>query len=472
MKPNRCHLAPLVVVVLILGLGPGVVIALESEGAGESNPAADWFVGTIDAIREVGYNVSVATDPETGETYISYYEGVDGDLWLARTGAPVGNCGPGNTWKCQVLDSTGVVGKYSSIAVGGQGPLAKLFISYHDVNSGSLKVFEGEVDRATGVLSGAPYIVDQGTPAGGVYIGTATAAAISDSGTAHIAYQETSGATKAVKHATKVIPSFGNCGPGDSWRCGTIHLDVEVGDFIDIDIAPDGDPVIAFSSASGNDAYPVIASRVASGGSCNSSDVWNCSFIHHSWFETGEYVSIAIDDDSLYLAYRNESTRMLEVASLVGAANGNCGLWDSYQCDSIDDMGLGGVPSGIDMEIDDDGHPIIAYHDLELGFHDLKIAWPVGGLSLLGNCGPLNALMLHMWRCETLNEGDVSHAEAYGGLSIALNANGEAAVAYRELFDPILSPEEGRLKVALEPISIFLDGFESGDTLEWTDTVP
>jgi hypothetical protein len=143
-----------------------------------------------------------------------------------------------------------------------------------------------------------------------------------------------------------------------------------------------------------------------------------------------------------------------------------------YQCEAIDDMGLGVVPSGIDLEIDNDGHPVIVYHDLESGFHDLKIARPVGGLSLSGNCGPLSPLMLHMWRCGTLEEGDLPHAEAYGGLSIALNANGEAAVAYRELFDPIINPEEGRLKVALEPISIFLDGFESGDTTRWAATTP
>ena len=49
-----------------------------------------------------------------------------------------------------------------------------------------------------------------------------------------------------------------------------------------------------------------------------------------------------------------------------------------------------------------------------------------------------------------------------------MKAFGEAAVAYRELNDPIVTPEERRLKVALEPTSIvFIDGFESGDTSAW-----
>ena len=137
---------------LVLVVGSGVGFALGPVGGDVPSPASDWLIATVDAIREVGYNVSVAVDPETGHTYISYYEGVDGDLWLARTGAPVGNCGPGNTWECQVLDSTGVVGKYSSIAVGGTGPVASLYICYYDVTNGSLKVVEGSVERSNGTL--------------------------------------------------------------------------------------------------------------------------------------------------------------------------------------------------------------------------------------------------------------------------------------------------------------------------------
>ncbi len=78
--------------------------------------------------------------------------------------------------------------------------------------------------------------------------------------------------------------------------------------------------------------------------------------------------------------------------------------------------------------------------------------------------------MEHMWLCETLDAGDINHAEAVGGLSIALNANDEATVAYRELFG--IPPDEGRLKVAMEPQSIFVDGFESNDTSAWTSTTP
>ena len=98
---------------LVVLVASGLAFGSEPNGVDVSAPGSEWLIETVDATREVGYNVSVAVDPENGHSYISYYEGIDGDLWLARTGAPVGNCGPGNAWEGQVLDSDGIVGKYS-----------------------------------------------------------------------------------------------------------------------------------------------------------------------------------------------------------------------------------------------------------------------------------------------------------------------------------------------------------------------
>jgi hypothetical protein len=461
-------------VALIATLGA----SLAGASGTEALPAADWVVATVDATREVGYNVSVAVDPVTGETYISYYEGNDGDLWLARTGAPVGNCGPGNTWECLLVDSPGVVGKYSSIAVGGPpGPEAVIAISYHDVNSGSLKVFEGTVDRGTGGITSQGYVLDRGDPGSGIYKGTQTAIVVDGLGTPNIAYQIEVSALQAIKYATRVAPGTGNCGEGpaeNDWECSHVYLEQGVGDFIAIDVDAGGNPSMAFHSSFSTNTFPILATRVGSGGTCNNSDLWNCTEVRNGGKHTGEYLAFVLGDNSLpHLAYRNENTDSLEWATWVGSPNGNCGPYmDSWQCEWIDDIGPGTSPAGIAMETDSDGVPIIAYQDLESGYEDLKIARPqppfVGG-----NCGPWSsALLEYTWLCETLEEGNLSHQAAYGGLSIAVNANGEAAVAYRELFDPIISPEEGRLKVAMEPRSIFADGFESGDTKLWSSAVP
>ena len=61
--------------------------------------------------------VAVAVDSHTGDIFIAYYLIGTGDLWLARTVSQDGNCGPGNTWRCQEIISGGDVGRYCSIAV-------------------------------------------------------------------------------------------------------------------------------------------------------------------------------------------------------------------------------------------------------------------------------------------------------------------------------------------------------------------
>ena len=480
MKQLQLLVRSLVIVVSIFGADR--VLATEPLDSAKAYPVADWAVGIVDGTREVGYNVSVATDTVTGDTYISYYEGtVGGDLWLARTGSPNGNCGPGDAWECQAVDTAGVVGKFSSIAVGGTGQIAGVWISYYDVTTGSLKVAHSRIDRATGlVVTEESYIVDLGDPGGsGVLKGTRTSVTIGGSGNPFIAYQvELGGATRAVKYAYKLAPGFGNCGYGaglDSWQCESVHIEDGIGDYLDIDEGPGGTRYIAFSTTHDTNAYPMIATKVTSPPApCNASSDWSCAPIRNTGNDTGEYLAFESAVGAVkHLAYRNATAESLEWAKYVAPGNGNCGPGDdSYQCEWIDDIGPGTSPAGIDMKTDSGGNPIIVYQDLESGFEDLKIARPLSATPWgpVPNCGP-NPGIMYEWFCETLETGSLASSYAYGGLSVALNANDEAAVAYREdFFD--LATHRGRLKIAMEPISIFLDGFESGATSMWSAVVP
>ncbi|MEN8165401.1 MAG: hypothetical protein ABFS37_14835, partial [Acidobacteriota bacterium] len=372
MKRKHRIVRTLLYGVLFMAAFSGPALASEPEGF----PASEWLVDVIDATRVVGYFVSVATDPFTGESYISYYEGIDGDLWLARTGAPTGNCGPGNTWECQVVDSVGVVGKYSSITVGGPGPIAKLYISYYDWNSGSLKVLEGEVNRETGALSYTTDIVDLGDPGISVYKGKRTALAITSGGTPQVAYQVDLGTYQVIKYAKRVAPGTGNCGEGgalDSWQCDSIHTEIGIGDYIDIDVGPGGITNIAFHTTFSFDTFPIIATLVGTGGSCNISDAWQCGPIRNMGYDTGEELSLAIGIGGVkHLAYRNADTDSLEWARYVGSG-GNCGPnGNTWQCEWIDDIGFDAMASGIDIETDNDANPIIVYQDVSSGDFDLN----------------------------------------------------------------------------------------------------
>jgi hypothetical protein len=117
---------------------------------------------------------------------------------------------------------------------------------------------------------------------------------------------------------------------------------------------------------------------------------------------------------------------------------------------------------------------VIVYQDVDSPLVDLKIARPLEAISwaAAGNCGPLSPTFFQTWLCEILEGGNVSYAQAVGGLSIAASAGRGATVAYRSLLDYSSGNPVGMLKVAVEPVSIYRDGFESGNTSVWSTTVP
>ena len=448
-------------------LGASGACASETEGL----PVGDWVVGYVfgSVTQSVGYNVSVAVDPETGHTYVSYYEGIDGDLWLARTGAPIGNCGPNNTWECRVLDSDGIVGKYSSIAVGGPGPVAKLYISYHDATTGDLTMVEGEIDRITGALSWATHPIESGDSSGGVFVGVSTSVTIDPSGRPHVGYEVDDSALGVTKYATKVDPGAGNCGPSDTWNCGQV-ISGASGNWIDIELDANDVPSIAFSVFSDPlTDYMIVAEYVGSGGNCFNSNQWDCEYLYRPNFDIGAHGSFAIGNDGTrHLAYRNDTMQTVEWARFVGSG-GSCGngtFGDTWICSTLDYVGPGGSPSGVALETDDEAHPVVVYQRLISSDADLRIARPKEALNFspTPNCGPG-----HSWFCETLLPGGSLQSHAYGGLSIAMTARGEAVVADR-VFNYGAPPYFGYLAFATESWTIFRDGFESGDTTRWSAT--
>ena len=60
--------------IVVLAAAPfaGVLLATEPDGRAIGAPADQWSVDFVDTIREVGYGVSVAIDPLTDESFISY----------------------------------------------------------------------------------------------------------------------------------------------------------------------------------------------------------------------------------------------------------------------------------------------------------------------------------------------------------------------------------------------------------------
>jgi PKD repeat protein len=93
-----------------------------------------WNIAIVDGTSDVGSHTSLALD-SSGQSHISYYDGtvVNGDLKYAhQVQAGTGNCGQSNDWECTLIETAGLHGLHTSIAVDGAGVL---HISYFGQNS-------------------------------------------------------------------------------------------------------------------------------------------------------------------------------------------------------------------------------------------------------------------------------------------------------------------------------------------------
>jgi hypothetical protein len=492
MKRQICIGLALSATLVALGMIPGLARGSQYNqdwaviSANTTSPAsAPWFIDTVDSATDVGRHVSVAIDRESGMTFISYYDATSGDLRLARYAGSGGNCGPNDAWICETVDSNGDVGQYNSIAttsiivapvtsggednVGQYDPIATypsvrgawLFISYYDATNGALKYAEGSCTLSSCSL--ATYTIDSGNPAINVFKGLHTSVKQDWSGAYHIAYQYYGDSSaEAQLYAYWVGDGSGNCGEGSvagDWQCDSIYNDDGVGLYASLDLDGDNDPSIAFYDA--DNGYPWVATYTGADGNCGPTDSWYCRSVHQPTLDTGEYVSLYVEDSGLpHIAYHNVTSGTLEYAKYVGSG-GNCGfssqsMKHEWQCDEIDDMGTSLTPMGVSIAEDGAGYPIIAYQDASEDQTPaaLKVARPHVALdpNTVPNCGPQDLFLT--WYCESIDGGGAYTDEA-GSVSLAVNSAGLATIAYHEL-DSYPYPTEGNLKVAYHRLQVFL----------------
>jgi hypothetical protein len=426
----------------------------------------DWTYATVDTTRDVGMDMAVALAPHSGEPYVSYYDWTAGDLWFARRVGSGGNCGPANSWSCQLVDNSNDVGRYNSIVVYSDAGGLKVAISYHDATTGSLKVATG-VCGATCTFE--TWLIDGGYPPGGSYTGLYTSVVYSPwaGGIVNVAYQEVQDSGGESLRYAQTVDSGGNCGAGGAaglWNCWTILSGEGLGSFNWLTLDSSLMPHLSYYDAS--IGYPYHLWFGASGWSFSSAQISN--------HDTGASVSHFTEADGHpHLAYLDATTGELVYATYV-VAGGNCGFNSTtgqheYQCDVIDGVGFVGSKRTAAMAADPTGAPIIAYRDAPDGWYSsLMLAQPYYAAppGSVPNCGP-NPGLFYTWVCTTVDAGS-DHLDEAGAVSIASNDNG-TAIAYHQDDDYYL---RGYLKVMYRFVPLFGDGFESGDTDQWSSTVP
>ena len=394
--------------------------------------SAQWQTEEVDTTDDMGQHTSIAVDQDTGEIWVSYYDVANADLKVTRWWGQNGNCGPGDAWLCQTVDSAGDVGKYNSIAVWQD----KLMVAYYDAGNKNLKLAMSD-DPLHWVWD----IVTLDTALGDTAsTGLYTSAQYSGTGQEFVAYYfDNPAGVDALKVAYHTYAN-GNCpGPdvSETWRCDTIISGEGVGQYPSLEVVGgvNFDVHIAYHNAASGELW-FATTRCPSACNCG---FWDgdmaCYPITGEVVEVGKHASLYVDGyDRFHIAYYDATHETLNYAVQTGGSEGNCGILGSAQCDTIDGMQADYHPLAISIAEDVNGYPIIAYQSID---GDLNWARPIAALGLpagSGNCGPEDPLFL-TWYCEKVDPaGTWVYTRNGDYASMAMGPQGLATIASYRLY--------------------------------------
>lgn len=457
--------ATLLVIVMVLLLG---VISVDAAPLSSLVANLPWTTAVIDEESNpgLGQYVSIAHHPRNGSAYLSYYDAKNGDLIMAHKVAQgTGDCLNAD-WDCEIVDSSGDVGKFSSIDVTwvvpplpGRG-YTKVGISYYDETYDALKYAE--------YRSGAGWTIQEvddhpsAIPGDGSR-GTHSALKFNSSHDPTIAYHTVGNLLSigGVKIASYNASGTGTGCSGNNygnWNCESIDTmsgQTDYGTYISLDFDYGDDIDVAFYDSFNSQL--IWASYWGFGGSC-SNDAWDCVTVDGAG-DVGKFVSLHGPDsisDRMQLAYFDATTTGKVKYAVQVNSGGNCtsGAFDCFDVDTIGNP-IGSI--GLSITVDQQEQPIITYMDASNEFTAswLNIARPASAYgNNVGNCGEVPPGYLFMyWQCETVDKGyqDLVDEAAYAAVSVG--PSGLATIAYYEFDSYYL---EGRVKVAQQHFMTYL----------------
>lgn len=443
----------LMVLIVGAGLAQGLDLTEVPIDTGEnlvSTYYAPWIIKTLDSTGDVGSYASVTVDPDSGITYVSYYDATNKDLRMAEYVGSGGNCGSNNNWSCETIDFNGDVGQYSSISI---SPFeGEPGIAYYDSTNGALKYAYRDCDPSCNWIIST---IDVGVPAAFRFKGLYTSLTYDSGSKPYIAYHYSRLFSDESLMVAYSRPN-GNCGvdsAANQWQCDTIDSGDGVGMYTSIDIDSDDKPHIAYY-----DRGKIGLKYARLGGvdtNCGPGNAWSCRVIDGS--DYGMYASLYVDQsagDLPHIAYYDKTNGKLKYA-YYSLSDGNCGInlgtfKNEWRCETIDDMGTSTHPMGVSLAVDEAGYPFIAYQN-SAGSGTIKVARPVAALNLLvGNCGPTPSLFFS-WQCETIPDFGISVRQG-DYLSLDVSPSGLATIAYYGS----IGASGGNLKIAYQRLQIFL----------------
>jgi hypothetical protein len=333
------------------------------------------FTTVITDTKGVGLYTSIALDAN-GNPYISYYDAVNGDLKCARLVL--------GSWYVDTVDSDGVTGLYTSIAVDDSSP-AKIYISYYDYTNRNLRyaVWNGShwsritADATGDVGSYTSLALDNGNKArisyydatnkdlkyaywtgstfvaskvdgSGVDVGKYTSIALKDGKSPNISYYD-------LTHGRLRYAVLS----GTTWTIYTLSTEELSGEYSSIALDPNDNwypRVTYYSSVTGTLRYVERTGAT----------VWAYSTIDWA-HDQGLFSSLALDSTNKpHVAFFDDTTDLLNYASWDGAA---------WQVEVVDPAISTGLYCA--LALDASNNPHISYWD-SVG-HRLKYATKFSG---------------------------------------------------------------------------------------------
>jgi len=299
----------------------------------------------VDDTDGVGQDTSIAIGTD-GNPVISYHDETNGDLKVAHCGNTL--CSTGNT--ITTVDSTDLVGRYTSIAIGTDG---NPVISYNimlDESSGDLKV--AHCGNALCSAGNTITTVDSTD-----FVGFHTSIAIGTDGNPVISYYDVTNKALKVAHCGNALCSTGN-------TITTVDDTDNVGRYTSIAIGTDGNPVISYHDNTNGDLKMVHCGDMDCAENVNNNTI---TTVDISIDDVGEFTSIAIGTDgNPVISYYDSTNEDLKVAHCNNALC-SAGIAIIPFANNIDDLG-----TYTSIAIGTDGNPVISYYDDTNG--DLELA--------------------------------------------------------------------------------------------------
>jgi hypothetical protein len=299
---------------------------------------------TIDSGGDVGTDTSI-TIGTNGNPIISYHDYTNGDLKIAACNNPTCTTSTNTTIDS---NSTGIVGQFTSIAIGTNGHPV---ISYFDVTNFDLKVAACNNPTCTTSTNST---IDSNDD-----VGLFTSIAIGIDGNPIISYYDDD--NQDLKVAVCKNPT---CTESDNY---TLDNAGDVGLFTSIAIGTNGNPIISYLDATNQDLKVAACNNPTCTTSTNTT-IDSDGFV-------GSYTSIAIGTNgNPIISYIDATSDDLKVAA---CNNPTCTT--SHPTNSTIDSN-GNVGLSTSMTIGANGHPVISYFDVTN--FDLKVFspwWLTGG---------------------------------------------------------------------------------------------